>query len=127
MRRLALLFALILPAAAAAQSPEGVWRTEASDSGAYLHVRIAPCAGGGGTLCGEIVETVGAPPDADLAGRTIIQGMAPSREGRWSGGTIWAPDDDRTYRSNMRLQGDRLRVEGCVLVLCRDQSWTRLR
>jgi uncharacterized protein (DUF2147 family) len=121
------LFALafLLPAAAFAQSVQGVWRTEPGDTGAYLHVRIAPCAGGDGTLCGEIIEAVGS-ARSDLAGRTIISNMAPDGAGRWSGGTIWAPDDDRTYRSRMQLTSAGLKVEGCVAIICRGPTWTRL-
>ncbi|MEM9794644.1 MAG: DUF2147 domain-containing protein, partial [Pseudomonadota bacterium] len=43
-----------------------------------------------------------------------------------SGGQIWAPDDDKTYRSNMALDGDSLKVEGCVAIFCRGQTWTRV-
>jgi uncharacterized protein (DUF2147 family) len=125
----ALTLALLLAAPAAfAQGPEGHWRTEASDTGAYLHVRIAPCAGGGGTLCGVITEAHGA-TRTDLPGRVIIRDMAPGEGARWSGGTIWAPDDDRTYRARMTLASEAaLTVEGCVLggIVCRGQTWTRL-
>lgn len=120
-----LVLALVLPGAALAQSAQGMWRTEPGDTGAYLHVRIGPCAGGGGTLCGEIVEAVGS-TRSDLAGKTIIANMAPDGTGRWSGGTIWAPDDDRTYRSKMQVTAGGLKVEGCVAIICRGQTWTRL-
>jgi uncharacterized protein (DUF2147 family) len=116
--------ALVGAGAAAAQSAEGLWRTQPGDTGAYLHVRIAPCADGG-TLCGEIVEAVGA-TRTDLPGRAIIAGMAPDGPGAWSGGTIWAPDEDRIYRSKMALTAAGLKVEGCVLVICRGQTWTRI-
>ncbi len=108
--------------AASAQSAEGLWRTEPGKTGAWLEVRIAPC---GEALCG----TVAAQHEAktNLVGRQLIEGMAPDGPGRWSGGTIWAPDEDKTYRSRMSLTGERLKVEGCVLVVaCRGQVWTRL-
>ena len=44
--------------------------------------------------------------------------------GRYRGGKIWAPDRDKTYKSKMLLDGDVLSVSGCVLVICRDQTWT---
>lgn len=124
--RLVLGFLLAVPVAALAQSPVGVWRTQPAETGAYLHVRIGPCAGAGDRVCGVIVEAFGASRD-DLPGRAIIRDMAPDGPGRWSGGTIWAPDDDRTYRARMSLQGDALTVEGCVLVICRGQTWTPVR
>jgi uncharacterized protein (DUF2147 family) len=63
----------------------------------------------------------------DVTGRVIIRDMAESG-GRWSGGTVWAPDEDRTYRARLTLQANGLRVEGCVLggIICRGQTWTRI-
>jgi uncharacterized protein (DUF2147 family) len=121
----ALVLAAALAGPALGQSAAGLWRTQPGDTGAYLHVRIGPCGGAPDRLCGAIEEAVGA-TRADLPGRTIIRDMAPDGAGRWSGGTIWAPDDDKTYRSRMSLAGDALKVEGCVLVVCRGQTWTRL-
>lgn len=126
MRALVLLFVL-LPSLALAQTAAGLWRTEPSEIGAYADVRVAPCAGGGGTLCGVIAE-VHNTDRTDMRGRVMIRDMAPAGAGRWSGGTVWAPDDDRTYRGRLRLQGAGLRVEGCVLggLFCRGQTWTRI-
>jgi uncharacterized protein (DUF2147 family) len=119
-RAVGLALALV-PAIAFAQSAEGLWRTEPSKSGAWLEVSIAPC---GAALCGTITGQHGT--TKDLVGRRIIDGMKPDGPGRWSGGTIWAPDDDKTYRSKMSLDGDGLAVEGCVAIFCRGQRWTRL-
>ena len=107
--------------AASAQSAEGVWRTEPGKTGAWLEVRIAPC---GEALCGTVAGQHGA--RTNLVGRRMIEGMRPDGPGRWSGGTIWAPDEDKTYRSRMSLVAGGLKVEGCVLVVCRGQVWTRL-
>jgi uncharacterized protein (DUF2147 family) len=126
MLKILAVFAIIaMPTLTMAQGAEGVWRTAPSDSGASLNVRIGPCAGAAGRLCGEIVEVFGS-DRTDLVGRTMLRDMAPDGPGRWSGGTIWAPDDDRTYRSRMRLTGGDLEVEGCVAVFCRGQVWARV-
>jgi uncharacterized protein (DUF2147 family) len=111
--------------AAGAQDAGGLWKTETNDRGAYLHVRVGPCADDGAKLCGIIEEAVNA-TRTDLPGKAIIRNMQPNGAGKWNRGTIWAPDDDKTYRSNMALQGDALRVEGCVAVFCRGQTWTRV-
>ncbi|MEM8869907.1 MAG: DUF2147 domain-containing protein [Pseudomonadota bacterium] len=103
----------------------GTWQSETSDTGAYLHVRVAPCGYDTALTCGQIVKAENATRD-DLVGRPIITGMAPDGTNRWSGGQIWAPDDDKTYRSNMALDGDSLKVEGCVAIFCRGQTWTRV-
>ena len=123
LRILIALAALAAPGLAAAQSAEGLWRTATAKSGASLDVRIAPC---GELLCG----TIAAAHDtdrADLVGRAILAGMKPDGPDSWSDGAIWAPDDDRTYRARMTLDGDALKVQGCVAVFCRGQTWTRIR
>ena len=63
-----------------------------------------------------------------IIGRDIILGMQIKGNGKYAGGTIWAPDTDKTYSSKMTLEGDALVVKGCVAVfLCRGQNWTRLK
>jgi uncharacterized protein (DUF2147 family) len=123
LRILMTLAILSLPSLAAAQSAEGLWRTAISKRGAALDVRIAPC---GERLCGTIAEVHGT-DRTDLVGRAILSGMKPDGPDRWNDGTIWAPDDDKTYRAQMTLDGDALKVQGCVVVICRGQTWTRVR
>ena len=103
-------------------------------------VRVAPCASG---LCGTIIA-LKAPNDA--AGRTqkdgrnvnpdlrsrpvvgleILHGFKAAGEGRWADGTIYNPDDGKTYRSKITLKPDGgLMVEGCVAFICVAQKWVR--
>ena len=56
----------------------------------------------------------------------MIFDMVADGENKWDDGEIWAPDSDETYSSNMELKGDVLRVEGCVLFICRGQDWTQV-
>lgn len=118
---------------ARADGAEGRWKTETSDTGTWLHVEIAPCEDAR-KLCGTIVDT-NSPRRAALIDRQMIGDMVPDDASSWSGGTIWAPDDDETYRSRMKLDArgtgsddDLLRVSGCVAfgLICRGQSWTRV-
>jgi len=124
MRHLLAAALVALPVAAQAQVA-GVWRTETSDDGAYLHVRVGACANDAALTCGTIVKAVNT-ERTDLVGKPIIWAMAANGENAWAKGRIWAPDDDKTYRSKMALSGDRLKVEGCVAVFCRGQSWSRV-
>lgn len=113
---------------AAAAGVHGVWQTEATEDGRYVHVETHPCAGDAGKVCGTIVGAFGgARPDA--VGRAIIWDMAPAGPGAWDGGRIWKADEDRTYDSEMRLSGDVLTVSGCVLggLICKSQRWPRVR
>jgi len=93
---------------AAAEPIHGNWRTE---SGAMA--RIADC---GNQIC--ITLTSGA-----HSGKQIGQ-MTPQGDGRYSG-SITDPAEDRTYSGSGTVRGNTLTMRGCVLVFCRDQTWTR--
>jgi uncharacterized protein (DUF2147 family) len=142
MRRLMLAAAsLVLTAgpALAADPAEGVWLTQAKDA----KVRIAPCPGQASQLCGEVVwlQTPKTPegqpkhdehnPDPKLRSRPII-GLTMIRDfhaagpGRWEGGKIYDPHSGKTYNSKMRIGSDgALKVDGCVMMFCQTQTWTR--
>ena len=107
---------------ALAEPATGTWKTETGDSGAYLHVKIAPC---GANICGTIVTVVNS-DDTSSQGKPIIWDMQAKGNGSYSGGKIWAPDTDKTYRSKMSLNGNALKVSGCVGPICRGQTWTRI-
>ncbi|THH35649.1 DUF2147 domain-containing protein [Aliishimia ponticola] len=111
-----------LSSAAIAEPAAGRWKTETGETGGYLHVDIAPC---GAKLCGTIAKVVGN-ANTSIVGRQMITGMSPKGGGKYSGGKIWAPDVDKTYRSKMQLSGNTLKVSGCVGPICRSQNWTRL-
>ena len=130
---------LILTAAspAAAAGAIGLWATEAEKS----HVRIEPC---GERLCGIIVwlkepnDDQGQPKrdifnqdesqrDRAIVGLRLLSGFETSDGRSWSGGRIYNPEDGKTYKSKLSLQNDRtLKVEGCVLIFCKSQIWTRV-
>lgn len=118
----------LLAGAALAGGADGVWKTETNDEGAYLEVEIAPFATDVARTCGVIVKAVNA-SDPTVIGESIIENMSDDGDGKWSGGTIWAPDDDKTYKSKMSLSGGVLRVSGCVFggLICRGQNWTQAR
>lgn len=108
----------------------GVWKSQPNEDGAYIHVRIAPCSEDAGKVCGTITEQVNSTSGRNIVGRHIIKDMEPDGTNAWDGGTIWAPDDDKTYSSEMKLKGaDTLEVSGCVLggLICRGQDWTRVK
>lgn len=118
--------ALMAAGIASADPATGTWQTQPGDDGAYALVSIAPC---GADLCGTLgraYDTSGAPIDTPNTGRRMIWDMTPNGDGTYGGGKIWAPDRNKTYNSRMTLQGDRLKVEGCVMGICRGQTWRRV-
>lgn len=90
-------------------------------------VRIEPC---GDSVCGRIVWLWDESPDiadkAPLVGRRVIDGMRPQSAGRWNGGRLYNPEDGYHYKGSLTLQtATNLLVEGCVLMICRQQVWRR--
>jgi uncharacterized protein (DUF2147 family) len=124
MRSLITIAAVLVAGQALAQDAGGLWKTQVSDTGSYLHVAVGPCGDDAGKTCGIITEAFNTEAK-DLVGKAIIMGMAPDGPSKWDDGKIWAPDDDKTYSANMALEGEVLKVEGCVLFFCRGQDWTR--
>ena len=136
---IAILTAWFAAALANAQSggeASGIWLTQAGDA----KVRVSKCGGG---ICGVVVwlkdpidPATGKPhvddknPNSSLARRPMIglplfSGMQPSGPNRWSG-QIYNADDGNSYASNISVSGpDTLRVEGCVGMLCGNETWTR--
>ncbi len=143
-RRLWLIgvFAVIAAGPVAHAAPDaafGDWMTQTGDG----KVRVGPCASNPALACGTIIwfkpppdAPSGPPhdannPDPALRGRPIL-GISVVRDfhraepGRWVDGKIYDPNDGKTYRSKMSIAADgALKVAGCVLVFCREQTWTR--
>lgn len=122
------LAALVLSAGAALADPvEGTWKTQPGDDGNYAHVKITTC---GNQICGTLgkgFDSAGKNIDSPNIGKKMIWNMNVDGGGAYSGGKIWAPDRDKTYNSKMSLSGNTLKVSGCVLGICRSQTWTRVK
>ncbi|MGR3468915.1 MAG: DUF2147 domain-containing protein [Shimia sp.] len=127
MKKLLAAAALTIAATAAHADPVfGDWRSQPGETGGYIHVNIAQC---GTQICGTITKVVGN-DNQSIVGRQIIAGMKKAGGNKYADGTIWAPDQDRTYKSQMELNGNSLKVTGCVgictALTSRSQTWTRL-
>lgn len=120
----------LAPAMAQAGAADGVWKTASDDRGGYLEVTIATCASDASKTCGTISKAfTKAGEDAAYAhiGKLIIKDMSPDGEAKFSGGTIWNPEDDKTYDSRLIVKGNALEVDGCVMILCKEQDWSRVK
>lgn len=141
-RKLLLLTSLIVfnSTYVKAETAVGVWET----GGGLSHVEIFSC---GEELCGRIVwllepnEEDGTPKldnnneiedlqKRPLMGLELISGfIADDKPGRWVNGTIYNPEDGKTYQCTMKLKDDNtLQVRGYVLlpILGKTQTWSRL-
>jgi uncharacterized protein (DUF2147 family) len=122
------LFGVVMAAGAAGADPvTGTWKTQPGDDGNYAFVEITTC---GTNICGTMAQAYdakGKAVDSAADGKPMIWDMKSKGNGTYRGGKIWAPDRDKTYNSRMTLSGSTLEVEGCVLFICRGQTWTRVK
>ena len=131
-------------AARAASPVEGTWKSEDGEG----IVEVAPCAAPAGAYCGRIVwikqprDADGKPvtdaknPDAALqkrpvCGIEILSGMQPAADGSYAGGTIYDPEEGKSYRGSFTLDGTVLKVTGYVELpilgkLSDTDVWTRV-
>lgn len=120
----------VLAGPALAADPAGNWLVK--DQTAII--RIAPC---GGAYCGTIAWTSQpgtdennpdpAKRDRSIVGTQILLAMKPAAANRWDG-EIYNPENGKIYQGRIILQQpDLLRVEGCVLIFCGGENWTRTR
>lgn len=122
----ALLAAGALASGAMAQDAAvGVWQTQVDD-GAYAHIAIEPC---GAAFCGVIARTFNATGEyqSENLGRQLVIDMVPTGAGSYEG-QVWRPSNDRIYLGKMDIDGDALRLRGCVAggLLCSSQDWVRV-
>lgn len=126
-------------AEAASADIAGRWATQGFGS----IVEFRPCAGRPDTLCGRILwlwepndpsgrrRTDAHNPDKALRSRPligveIVRGLRETAPGVWSDGSVYNPDDGRTYTGMVRVRAGRLELKGCALnVLCQTQTWRR--
>lgn len=109
-------------------------------SNGKVTVRVNNC---GGNLCAKIVglkepiSKIDGKPKVDrenpepelrkrpLIGLQILIGMKPAGEGNWQG-AIYNPDDGKTYKATVKLDGSQMKVKGCVAgILCKTNTFVR--
>jgi uncharacterized protein (DUF2147 family) len=132
--------ALLAGGAQADNTPEqqilGIWLTQDKEGLVQIYRATS------GRFEGRIVFGNGEPEQLDdknpdpalrtrsLNGAVILQGFRYAGDGRWADGTIYDPDNGKTYKCTMELKGaDTLSVHGYIGVplLGRSVLWTRKR
>jgi len=118
-----------------AVDPIGTWRTEEDAT-----IRVSNCGGG---LCATIASLkepndpqTGKPKtdinnvdagkrNRPIVGVQIFTGLRPEGANKWTG-QIYNPEDGKTYDANVVLENaNTLKVQGCVLFICKTKTWTR--
>lgn len=127
MKKIVIFVAMLMAGAgvAVADPLEGTWQTE-PDEGAFAHVEIAPC---GPNFCGIIARTFkdGVEYQSPNKGKTLVIDMAPQGGGSYEG-QVWRPSNDKIYLGKIALNGDRVKLRGCIAggLLCSKQTWARV-
>jgi uncharacterized protein (DUF2147 family) len=136
MRSLLIAIGIALAAAPAlaADPVEGEWMVQDRDG----KVRIAPCPDKPDRMCGattwikdptKVLDAKNPLPalrSKPLMGQKLLTDFKQTAPGRWTGGKIYDPRSGKTYDSKMAVRPNgTLKVEGCVLVVCQAQTWTR--
>ncbi len=119
---------LVLAAPAMADPAVGTWQTQVDD-GAYAYVDLNLC---GEAICGNIARTFkngGDEYQSPNLGRQIVINMVPSVAGKYKG-QVWRPSNDKIYKGDMTVEGDTLKLRGCVgfctPLTSATQTWTRV-
>jgi len=130
IRSVAALFLVLLfttNTSTADQGAVGIWQSESTDEG-YLHIAFDHC---GNRMCGKILMAYSLEGETndtyEHIGKNMVWGMKSTSRSSWSGGKIWDPTNNKTYKSKMSIEGDILSVSGCVLFFCKAQKWARIK
>ena len=131
----AIVAAPVTASAAAPESVLGMWRTPSK----HGVVEIVRC---GTSICGKLLESdnIRSNPDMRdannkdegkrnrrLKGLQILGGFDRD-SAKWTGGTIYNPEDGGTYKATITPAGaDTLKLKGCIVwPLRKTQTWTRI-
>ncbi len=103
----------------------GVWQTEVDD-GSYAYVDIHMC---GAKICGTIARTFDSSGEyqSENIGKDILRDMVSNGGGKYSG-NVWRPSNDKIYIGKLELNGDSLKMKGCVAggLFCKSNNWSRV-
>ena len=91
-----------------AEPIEGVWKRPSTGT----MIRYAPS---GGQFCGTVL-------DGEHKGKSIgcMTGSGADYKGK-----VVALDEGKTYTGKAKVTGNNMKLEGCVLVICKGETWQR--
>jgi uncharacterized protein (DUF2147 family) len=135
LRALALCFTAtsaalgISTATALAADPTGVWLT--ADQTAKIRVERCPDGYWGSIDWEKVPGTDVKNPDPSKRGRPllgtpILIAMKPGEPNKWDG-KVYNPKEGSFYNVSIILEDpNRLKLQGCMLVFCGGETWTRV-
>jgi len=104
---------------ASAAEPYGTWARPSTGT----QVNFYDC---GGKLCAKIVA-VKDPKRSKEVGTVIMKGAAKTADNKWEGDLLDA-ETGKVYSGVVTLEGPRaLNLKGCFLVICKGETWTKVK
>ena len=80
-------------------------------------------------MCGTIARTFNDTGEYNSPnkGKQLVRNMAPKGGGAYEG-KVWRPSNDKIYLGKMQLNGNKIKLKGCVAggLICSSQTWTRV-
>jgi uncharacterized protein (DUF2147 family) len=114
---------------ALAADPTGVWLT--ADQSAKIRLERCPDGYWGSIDWEKVPGTDSKNPDPSKRGRPllgtpILISMKPSEANKWQG-KVYNPKEGSYYDISIILESqNKLRLEGCMLIFCGGETWTRV-
>ena len=115
----------MIPAAANAAPPKGVWTNPKKN----VRVTFQRC---GDAMCGKVIWASAEAQDkagSPLVGTMLFEDFVEEGPGEWSG-SVFVPDIGQSVSGTIRqMDANTLVGEGCVIagLGCKSQTWTRMR
>lgn len=116
----------------------GKWKTLDDETGKPMTISEIYMAKNG-KLAAKIVENLGLPEtctgcsgeyyNKPYVGIVTLWNLSPIGDGKWGKGNGYKSSEDRHFKvKSVELidNGERLRVTGCVLFICRNAEWVRV-
>ena len=116
----------------------GKWKTLDDESGKPMTISEFYMAKNG-KLAARIVENLGLPEtcttcggeykNKPFVGIVTLWNLSPTSNGKWGNGNGYKPSEDRHFKvKSVELidNGERVRVTGCVLFICKKAEWVRV-
>ena len=116
----------------------GKWKTLDDETGKAMTVSEIYMAKNG-KLAAKIVENLGLPEtctgcsgenkNKPFVGIVTLWNLSPIGNGNWGNGNGYKPSEDRHFKvKSVELidGGERVRVTGCVLFICKKAEWVRV-
>ena len=116
----------------------GKWKTLDDETGKPMTISEFYMAKNG-KLAARIVENLGLPEtcttcggeykNKPFVGIVTLWNLSPTSNGNWGNGNGYKPSEDRHFKvKSVELidSGERVRVTGCVLFICKKAEWVRV-